>query len=161
MVTIADAAVYLRARSRVNERTGCREWTRLRDRAGYGIVRRYRPNGTRATLFAHRLAWESERGPIPAGKFVLHKCDNPPCCNVDHLYVGTIADNVRDLHERGRPARFPGAANPSAKLNDVAVRVIRYCAAHGWTLREVATAYGISPSQAGRIARRAKWAHLP
>lgn len=50
----------------------------------------------------HRVAWELANGPIPAGLVIRHKCDNPPCVNVDHLELGTVADNVRDRDQRGR-----------------------------------------------------------
>ena len=52
--------------------------------------------------FAHRLSWTMARGPIPAGKWVLHRCDNPPCVNPDHLYIGTAADNAHDRESHGR-----------------------------------------------------------
>ncbi len=51
---------------------------------------------------AHRVAWMVYRGPIDAGQFVLHKCDNPLCVNPDHLYLGSHADNMRDMAVRGR-----------------------------------------------------------
>lgn len=50
----------------------------------------------------HRVAYESLVGPIPAGMYVLHHCDNPRCHRPEHLYVGTLQDNMRDMHSRGR-----------------------------------------------------------
>lgn len=83
--------------------TPCVEWTKRRDKDGYGRVGR---NGK--SYRAHRLAWEEEHGPIPDGMMVLHRCDNPPCVNVEHLFLGTALDNMRDMVAKGRHARGPG-----------------------------------------------------
>ena len=63
---------------------------------GYG-----RKNIGGRVQLAHRLAWEQTHGPIPSGMFVLHHCDNPPCTNVDHLYLGTHTENMADARHRG------------------------------------------------------------
>jgi hypothetical protein len=76
---------------------GCWEWRGRRMPKGYGKLNR----GTK-TVYAHRLAFELRNGPIPDGLYVLHKCDNPPCINPDHLFLGTQADNVRDRDTKGR-----------------------------------------------------------
>jgi len=73
----------------------CIEWDGYRSKYGYGLT------GTKRSR-VHRLAWEKEYGPIPEGMVVRHACDNPSCYNVDHLVLGTQADNVRDMVERGR-----------------------------------------------------------
>lgn len=79
-----------------NER-GCIEWRGARSRCGYGN-RRFR----RATWLAHRVAWTEKYGDIPDGMQVLHRCDNPPCVNTDHLFLGTHQDNMRDRSQKGR-----------------------------------------------------------
>ena len=75
----------------------CIEWQRARSSAGYGQVRR---NGR--AEYVHRLTWEAEYGPLPPSAHVLHHCDNPPCYNIEHLFVGTQADNNRDKCEKKR-----------------------------------------------------------
>jgi len=77
--------------------SGCMEWTRATNPQGYGKVR------INKQYFAtHRLAWVLVNGPIPDGLFVCHRCDNPPCCNVDHLFLGTMKDNMMDMVSKGR-----------------------------------------------------------
>ena len=77
--------------------TECQPWTGTIGGNGYGKIKR---KGKQ--LAAHRVAWEKVHGPIPDGLFVLHRCDNPPCVNVDHLFLGTQLDNMRDRLQKGR-----------------------------------------------------------
>lgn len=80
--------------------SGCWLWDSPRnDRFGYGY---YRNRKNRKILAAHRLAWSLYRGPIPDGICVLHKCDTPACVNPDHLFLGTRADNNRDMNSKNR-----------------------------------------------------------
>jgi hypothetical protein len=75
----------------------CVEWQGARMARGYG---RLRVNGRQ--MLAHRVAWERANGPIPEGYVICHRCDNPPCVNVDHLFLGTQRDNVYDMCAKGR-----------------------------------------------------------
>lgn len=76
---------------------GCMEWTARTDPDGYGEIR------VDGKLWrAHRLAWTAANGPIPTGLQVLHHCDNPPCVNVQHLFLGTNKDNHADKKRKGR-----------------------------------------------------------
>jgi len=73
------------------------EWSGSRGRDGYGSI-----HVGPQTILTHRLAWELAHGPIPDGLCVLHHCDNPPCCNPAHLWLGTPADNAADRDAKGR-----------------------------------------------------------
>jgi hypothetical protein len=76
----------------------CWPWLGGTDGKGYGLINSA-PNGeTRA----HRAAWVHFNGPIPEGKNVLHTCDNPPCCNPKHLFLGGQQENIDDMIAKGR-----------------------------------------------------------
>ena len=77
--------------------TNCQVWDGRKSHGGYGMLYLYGRDH-----YAHRLAWEIAKGPIPDGLCVLHECDNPPCFNTDHLFLGTRADNNHDKAVKGR-----------------------------------------------------------
>lgn len=75
---------------------GCWVWSRSRGGGGYGKVR-----WNHRQWLVHRVAWTLIFGPIPKGKQVLHKCDNPPCFNPTHLFLGTQKENIADMMAKG------------------------------------------------------------
>jgi hypothetical protein len=81
----------------VRQPSGCLEWIGCRLPKGYGQIR-----VSGKTAMTHRQAWELAHGPIPDGLNVLHHCDNPPCCDVLHLFLGTQAENNADRALKGR-----------------------------------------------------------
>ena len=81
--------------------SGCIEFMGKRQNKGYGHIGSGGHKGR--TLLAHRVAWELANGPIPDGLLVCHRCDNPPCCNPEHLFLGTKSDNALDQIGKGRP----------------------------------------------------------
>lgn len=91
-----DVARFL-AKVGIGSLDECWEWTAARHPSGYGT---FYFNGKWSR--AHRTAWELANGPIPEGLLVLHRCDNPPCVNPRHLWLGTDADNTRDMIAKGR-----------------------------------------------------------
>lgn len=133
----------------------CWPWTRSSNRkGGYG---RFKQNGK--NLLAHRAAWLCINGSIPENLRVLHRCDNPPCCNPGHLFLGTQAENVADMHakKRDRKRGSMGSANGMSKLTEDDVRNIR---ADGRPLRDISTDYGISYNYAGLIRRGNRRAYI-
>lgn len=81
----------------VSDPEECWPWLGTRVGVGYGRVQ-----VDRVRTVAHRVAYELAVGPIPEGLLVLHRCDNPPCCNPKHLFVGTSSDNAQDALAKGR-----------------------------------------------------------
>lgn len=111
-------------------------------------------------VMAHRHAWEQAHGPIPAGLCVLHRCDNPPCINVDHLFLGTRADNNRDKWAKGRGVvpRLHGEAHGQAKLTAVEVTEIRKLLGT-LTMAEIARRFGVADMTVSDIRRGKTWTH--
>lgn len=89
----------------------CWEYMGGRNETNYGILWTG-PRGACRRIMAHRFAWEIQVGPIPEGLWVLHRCDNPSCVRTDHLFLGTHADNMRDMWQKGRRTTRRGADEP-------------------------------------------------
>ena len=150
--------------------SGCWEWRYAKNKKGYGRVGLPK---TRKTVFAHRLAYEVLVGPIPKGLCLLHSCDNPSCCNPDHLRIGSKAENNKDIIERGRHVaggtKTPksrckyerGEKHHAAKFraNDIRLIRIRYSSGE-CTQQELASEYGTSRDAIGKIIRKQRWAHV-
>lgn len=109
---------------------------------------------------AHVEAWEREnQAAVPDGLCVLHRCDNPPCVNPAHLYVGTHLKNAHDRKLREREAR--GTRINTNKLSEEQVHEIRAACDAGERQADVARRYGVTQPMVGFIARRQSWAWLP
>jgi hypothetical protein len=91
---------------------GCWLWGGARLPNGYGRFGAGATESGYAYVYAHRFAFRDASGPLPDGLFVCHRCDNPPCVNPAHLFLGTHTDNMRDASKKGRNRRIP----PEARL---------------------------------------------
>lgn len=138
------------------KRDGCWPWQGNTNELGYGTLH----HRDRSQL-AHRLSWELHHGSIPAGMLVCHHCDNPPCVNPAHLFVGTNRDNVDDMHRKGRARPLRGSQHPASKLNEEAVRTIRQLSDEGWLQCRLAERYGVSAPLIAKVVRREIWTHVP
>lgn len=144
--------------------SGCWEWASYRDRKGYGSIKFVKGG---KNVFAHRLSWQIHFGEIPEGLHVCHHCDNPPCVNPDHLFVGTAAENLADMRAKGRGSKPPrghidhqrGESNKMAKLTAAQVREIR---AIGGRVpqSDLARRYGVGQQAIQKILLRQRWKHI-
>lgn len=138
---------------KVTKGDGCWLWSGSRHPNGHG----YAYLDGRVT-YAHRVAWMLTRGSIPDGINVCHKCDNPPCVNPDHLFLGTQADNMRDSAEKGRAA---AGALKRSKLTPALVREVRTLLRAGWTQQKIADRLGtVTRSAIGLINQGRRWGHI-
>jgi hypothetical protein len=110
-------------------------------------------------IYAHRLAWEAHKGSVPDGLSVLHRCDQPSCFDVGHLFLGTIADNNADRDAKGRGVvpDTRGTRHGMHKLSDEQVIEIYRSSDPGKLL---AARYGVAPSCITKIRRGYAWRHL-
>lgn len=133
----------------------CWLWTDGKSLKGYGSM-----NMGGKTSQAHRVVWMLTHGSIPTGLLVCHRCDNPPCCNPRHLFVGSSADNTHDMVAKGRLYTPRGEENGLAKLTAAKVREARALHAAGVGLSELARRLGVDRSNISRAVNRKSWRHV-
>ena len=182
MSRVASSPERIFANVRVTE-AGCWEWQGARMPAGYGLVTLA---GHRSWL-VHRLAWVLVNGPIPDGLCACHTCDNPPCINPEHLWLGSVGENNTDRHMKGRdaacdrsgpmvhperlargnrngsylhPEKRQGERHGRAKLTDSKVHLMRRLWGDGWTAPRLAAVFGVSRSTAWGVATGQTWTHI-
>lgn len=154
----------IRAKSLLST-NGCWEWQGWKGRDGYGRFRR-RP----FEYLVHRVSWCLTNGVEPnalkSSDVIMHTCDNPPCCNPDHLRLGTHSQNHADMVAKGRHSYPPkqmmvGATNPNASLTDrQAKEVYALTQAGTLTLKQIGARYGITLSMVSRIKLKKSWSHI-
>lgn len=141
LVRIATAELWKRLHSPDAFEPGkCWEWPGASNTRGYGKCRR---NGEEAT---HRAAWVELHGPIPKGKWVLHRCDNKMCVRPSHVYLGTPKQNTQDMLERDRAWRAFNEDNLHTIWPTEQVREAKRRVAAGERVKDVAEEFGMKPS---------------
>lgn len=134
----------------------CWEWQGARVRKKYGSF-----SYNRAHIYAHIVAWILTRDEDIGDRDVCHTCDNPPCCNPSHLWLGTRQENLLDCVAKGRrnPAgQVRGSRVGTSKLTESDVWIIRTSLLRGVDL---AKQYGTSPARISDIKRGRSWKHVP
>ena len=144
--------------TRIQKPVGCWLYDGAKESNGYGYLTNPFPDGPQF-ITAHKLAWILTNGPVPDGLLVLHKCDIRACCNPDHLFLGTDADNINDGIAKGRINRIT-----RAKLTEDQVREIRRdfkaVSKRRTNARELAGRYNISVGVIHRIVTGDIWTHV-
>ena len=161
----------------------CWEWQRAKDKWGYGHFKFYIDG--KFVQLSHRVAYYLANNELPADLCVCHRCDNPACCNPQHLFLGTVADNNQDMMRKGRLYRFSkeeisrgaqkggllmktrskgnnapsmnGESNPQSKLTRSQVDSIREMRANGFSLKDIAAAFSVSTTNVHAICSWQLW----
>lgn len=151
---ILDAKTVDRFWSFVLRGSGCWVWTGAR----HSLRTPYGQFWWKGRIWrAHRIAWMLAHGPIPPELLVCHHCDNHPCVNPDHLFLGTVRDNTVDSFRKKRSRGKTGTTNGRAKLSENDVRQIRNLSGSGIGRVELAKRFGISKFHVSKIVRRESW----
>lgn len=134
----------------LDEQTGCLNWQGGKNSSGYGAI------GFGGKVIAtHRLAYILSKGEIPDGLLVRHTCDNRLCCNIDHLLLGTIQDNMKDKMDRVRQSKGTDHGMSFLSEEDVG-----YIIKSEETQQTIADKFSISRSHVSRIRSGKYWKHL-
>jgi hypothetical protein len=167
----SGATLKTRFWNKVKKTSGCWIWIGNKRADGYGYIcifyRRCR---------THRVSWELKHGPIPDGKKVLHRCDNPACVRPSHLFLGDQTDNMHDMWKKGRGivnsvsgekwrdshlASLPrGERHRNSKLKRDQIKTIRALAKSGVPQRTIATRFKVSQAWISLIVKRRWWSHV-
>ena len=138
----------------VESDSGCIEWTGALHH-GYGW---FRLPGVRKSATTHRAMWEAVHGPLPSHLYVCHKCDNRRCVNIEHLFVGTLQENLADMRRKGRHVK--GERVGGAKLSEDQVAQIRSRYKAGETQRALAAEFGMHQSSLSLLISGKNWKHV-
>ena len=137
----------------------CWNWAGRIGSHGYSLI----SDGEGRSLLAHRYSYELHCGSIPdETPCVLHHCDNPPCPNPVHLFVGTKQANSLDMVSKGRckTPYLQGEAHAKAKLTEASVLAIRQSDIDGVPRKAIAVRFDISEAYVCNILARRRWQHI-
>lgn len=154
LASIKDLAFW----AKVRREDECWVWCGYIGRGGYGRLNRKEVVST-GSYSAHRYSWLLSYGAIPNGVTVCHTCDNRRCVRPDHLFLGTILDNMADMRKKGRSSR--GERNSRAKMTEETVRQLRSRVQDGISQRQIAVEFGLTQSTVSHIATKRLWKHVP
>lgn len=133
----------------------CWEWQANRSAKGYG---KFKVDGEKK--LAHRFLFIQLNGAMPSNILACHSCDNPTCCNPNHLFAGTYKDNIQDMIRKGRGTYRSGSQHPLAKLKEIDIPVIRERLRNGELKSSIAKTYGITVTPLRQIELGITWKQI-
>ena len=142
----------------VDAATGCHVFQGRIDGKGYAQIK---IDGKQ--VLVHRYLWVQKHGPLTRDQHVLHRCDNRPCVNMEHLFLGNHKKNMEDKVAKGRSGHVLRGAmhkRPMAKLNEAQVIEIKSLLARGYRQADISRDYGVSRNIICDIANGHSWAYL-
>ena len=137
----------------IDAKSGCWLWRRSCNNYGYGYLHSH---GKRHA--AHKVAYELYNGPIQKGLLVCHRCDTPNCVNPEHLFLGTPADNQKDMKLKKRSTI--GERNPLAKLTEDKVVEVFKLHKSGMQQKDIAAMFNVSRATISLVVSRKNWGHV-
>ncbi len=144
------ALLRLRSYAERDEQTGCLVWKGALWGSGYGGI-----NYKGIRYLTHRFSWLVQRGPIPDGLLVCHSCDNRPCIEITHLFLGTAQDNITDMIRKGRARMRSRARLPEADVADIKRRL-----ADGQSAASISKLKSVSYASVFDIKSNRCWRHV-
>lgn len=142
------------------EENGCLVWTRCLDAHGYGRV----SLPCWRTAFTHRVAWAAAGRELVEGMHCCHHCDNPPCLDIGHLFLGTDADNQHDKWAKGRgnqPPLFRGETHKMSKFTTPQIIEVVRLLELGNQYADIELATGVSVATITKVRQGTNWKHIP
>ena len=139
-------------------RDECWEWTGTRDHHGYGQMFIGTIHKTRRAHKTHRLSYLIVHGEIPEGHLIRHKCDNPPCCNPNHLEIGLPVHNVRDAVERQQMNQ--GTKNGNSKFSNDQITMMRKLKREGYGNVDIAKFFNTTSGTVCGITKGHTWRNV-
>ena len=160
------ATDILKRIKQMSKRNGdCVEWQGHKTQDGYGVIKI-----SGKSHLVHRVIWEYYNGCIPDAMYICHKCDNPTCCKLSHLFIGTPSDNQHDSYNKGRHPIISnkGECNGRNILTESNVRALRRHWNNGKFkygkkkefFEKYSGIYGVSISTIEKVVKKHSWKHL-
>lgn len=147
------------------ESNDCWEWIAYKDKDGYGNFRIKDYRGRHTMIGSHRYMYKMVVDDFNDDLLCLHSCDNPPCVNPNHLWIGTNDDNIQDMIKKGRNVTYHlppmvGSKHPKAKLDEEIVRRIKEKILSGVKQRAIAKEYDVYETVISKIKKGVLWRHV-